>query len=67
MVICNFFGFSGEGSSRIYTIAAESSIRDMDMAEEMVAFSLTDILDQAGSAMLAQANVSNEGILSLLQ
>ncbi len=49
------------------TTAAESRIRDTDMAEEMAAFSLANILEQAGSAMLAQANVSSEGILSLFQ
>ncbi len=49
------------------TTAAESHIRDTDMAEEMVAFSLANILEQAGSTMLAQANMSKEGILSLLQ
>ncbi len=49
------------------TTAAESHIRDTDMAEEMVAFSLANILEQAGSTMVAQANMSKEGILSLLQ
>ena len=46
---------------------AESVIRDTDMAEEMVKFSKENILEQAGQAMLAQANQSNQGILSLLQ
>ncbi len=49
------------------TTAAESRIRDTDMAEEMAAFSLANILEQAGNAMLVQANLSSEGILSLLQ
>ena len=46
--------------------AAESRIRDTDMAKEMVRFSTTNILEQAGVSMLAQANVSKQGILSLL-
>ena len=49
------------------TTAAESQIRDTDMAEEMVAYSNSNILQQAGQAMLAQANQSNQGVLSLLQ
>ena len=49
------------------TTAAESRIRDTDMAEEMVRFSNTNILAQAGQAMLAQANQTNQGVLSLLQ
>ena len=49
------------------TTAAESQIRDTDMAKEAVAFSNLNILQQAGQAMLAQANQSNQGILSLLQ
>lgn len=49
------------------TTAAESRIRDTDMAEEMVSFSKSNILEQAGQAMLVQANQSNQGILSLLQ
>ena len=48
------------------TTAAESRIRDTDMATEMVRFSNMNILQQAGQAMLAQANQSNQGILSLL-
>jgi flagellin len=47
--------------------SAESRIRDTDMAEEMVNNSKHDILQQAGQAMLAQANQNNQGILSLLQ
>ncbi len=49
------------------TTAAESTIRDTDMAEEMVRYSNQNILQQAGQAMLAQANQANQGILSLLQ
>ena len=48
------------------TTAAESLIRDTDMAKTMVQFSIHNILDQAGQAMLAQANQSQQGILSLL-
>ena len=48
------------------TTAAESRIRDTDMATEMVKFSNQNILQQAGQAMLAQANQSNQGVLSLL-
>ena len=49
------------------TQAAESLIRDVDMAAEMVEFSKNNILAQAGQSMLAQANQSNQGVLSLLQ
>ena len=49
------------------TTAAESQIRDTDMATEMVKYSNNNILAQAGQSMLAQANQSNQGILSLLQ
>jgi flagellin len=48
------------------TTAAESQIRDTDMATEMVKFSNNNILAQAGQSMLAQANQSNQGVLSLL-
>ena len=48
------------------TTAAESRIRDTDMAEEMVTYSKNQILAQAGQSMLAQANQSNQGVLSLL-
>jgi flagellin len=48
------------------TTAAESAIRDTDMASEMVQFSKNNILQQAGQSMLAQANQSNQGVLSLL-
>jgi flagellin len=48
------------------TTAAESRIRDTDMASEMVNYSKNNILAQAGQSMLAQANQSNQGVLSLL-
>ncbi|MBQ9360667.1 MAG: flagellar hook protein [Lachnospiraceae bacterium] len=48
------------------TTSAESTIRDTDMASEMVKFSNNNILAQAGQSMLAQANQSNQGVLSLL-
>jgi len=48
------------------TQAAESRIRDLDMAKEMVDYSKNNILSQAGQAMLAQANQSTQGVLSLL-
>ena len=48
------------------TTAAESAIRDTDMATQMVKFSNNNILAQAGQSMLAQANQSNQGVLSLL-
>jgi flagellin len=48
------------------TTAAESSIRDTDMASEMVKFANNNILAQAGQAMLAQANQANQGVLALL-
>lgn len=47
--------------------AAESRIRDTDMAKEMVEFSKNQILRQAGTAMLAQANVATQSVLTLLQ
>ena len=46
---------------------AESRIRDVNMADEMVQFSKNNILQQAGQSMLAQANQSTQGVLSLLQ
>ena len=49
------------------TTTAESRIRDTDMAEEMVEYSKNNILAQAGQSMLAQANQSNQGVLTLLQ
>ena len=49
------------------TTAAESQIRDTDMASEMVKYSNNNILMQAGQSMLAQANQTNQGVLSLLR
>ena len=49
------------------TTSAESRIRDTDMAQEMVNYSKNNILAQAGQSMLAQANQSTQGVLSLLQ
>ncbi|MDE6055030.1 MAG: flagellar hook protein [Lachnospiraceae bacterium] len=49
------------------TTAAESQIRDTDMATEMVKYSNANILQQAGQSMLAQSNQANQGVLSLLQ
>ena len=47
--------------------AAQSRIADVDMAQEMVKFTKANILSQAGTAMLAQANQSSQGVLSLLR
>ena len=47
--------------------ASESRIRDVDMAKEMVEFTKLQILQQAGTSMLAQANQSSQGVLSLLR
>ena len=47
--------------------SSESTIRDTDMAAEMVNYSKNNILAQAGQSMLAQANQSSQGVLSLLQ
>ena len=47
--------------------SAESRIRDTDMAKEMVDFTKNQVLSQAGTAMLAQANQSSQNVLSLLQ
>ncbi|MDD7333727.1 MAG: flagellin [Lachnospiraceae bacterium] len=48
------------------TTAAESRIRDTDMAEEMVAYSANKVLLQAGQSMIAQANQQGDGVLRLL-
>ena len=47
--------------------ASESRIRDTDMATEMVEYTKNQVLQQAGTAMLAQANQSSQNVLSLLQ
>ena len=49
------------------TQAAESQIRDTDMAKEMVELSKQNILEQMGTSMITQANQSRQGVLSLLQ
>jgi flagellin len=49
------------------TAASESTIRDVDMAQEMTNFSKNQILQQAGTAMLAQANQLGQGVLTLLR
>jgi flagellin len=46
--------------------ASKSAITDTDMAQEMTNFSKAQILTQAGTAMLAQANMSSQGVLKLL-
>lgn len=48
------------------TAAAESQLRDTDMAEMMVEYSKNNILSEVGQSMLAQANQSKQGILTLL-
>jgi flagellin len=55
------------GVAQENTMSAESRIRDVDMAAEMVNFTKTGILQQAGQAILAQANQSGQGVLSLLR
>ena len=47
--------------------ASESRIRDTDMAQEMMSFTRSQILSQAGTSMLAQANQAPQGVLSLLR
>ena len=48
-------------------VSAESRIRDTDMAQEMVALTKNQVLSQAGTAMLAQANQAPQSVLSLLR
>jgi flagellin len=55
------------GSYQENLVAAESRIRDVDMASEMVNFTKQNILQQAGTSMLAQANQAPQGVLSLLR
>jgi flagellin len=47
--------------------ASESRIRDADMAQEMMSFTRSQILSQAGTSMLSQANQGSQGVLSLLR
>jgi flagellin len=65
----NRLGFAQENvrTAIVNISATESTIRDVDMAEEMSRFSRTQILQQAGTAMLAQANQSSQGVLQLLR
>jgi flagellin len=58
----NYLGIASEN-----TTAAESRIRDTDMAKEMAAYTKNNILAQAAQSMLAQANQSGQAVLSLLQ
>ena len=55
------------GTLQENTQAAASRIKDVDMAKEMVNFTKLNILQQAGTSMLAQANQSSQGVLSLLR
>ena len=48
-------------------VAAESRIRDVDMAEEMIEFTKLQVLQQAGTAMLSQANQAPQSVLTLLR
>jgi flagellin len=67
--IQNRLGYTLENSA-IYQenlTASESRVRDVDMAREMVNFTKLQILQAAGTSMLAQANQSSQGVLSLLQ
>ena len=61
------FAISLAQSQIVNTKAAESRIRDVDMAEEMVTMTKYQILQQAGTSMLAQANQSSQTALKLLQ
>jgi flagellin len=58
---------SSLGSSSENLVAAESRIRDVDMASEMMDFTKSNILSQAAQAMLAQANQQTQGVLQLLR
>jgi flagellin len=55
------------GASAENLTAAESRVRDVDMAKEMMAFTKNNILTQAAQAMLAQANQQPQGVLQLLR
>lgn len=59
--------YNNNANTEENTQSAESKLRDADMAEEMVNYSKNNILEQAGQALLAQANQSMQGILQLLQ
>ena len=59
--------FAADGNDNWYCSLYECRIRDTDMAKEMVELSKHNILEQAGTTMIAQANQTNQGVLSLLQ
>jgi flagellin len=61
------FAYNNLQTQIVNVSAQESAIRDVDMAEEMVNYTKGQIMMQAGTAMLAQANQSSQGILSLFQ
>jgi flagellin len=61
------YSLSNVGIYQENLVAAESRIRDVDMAQETVAMTKNQILSQAGTAMLAQANQAGQGVLSLLR
>ena len=61
------FELANREVSRQNLTASESRVRDVDMAAEMVTFTKNQILSQAGTAMLAQANQVPQGILQLLR
>ena len=67
MGITSPFVYANIKAAIVNQSAAESTIRDVDMAAEMASFSKNNILAQAGTAMLAQANQSGQGVLSLLR
>ena len=53
-------------SAQVNMVASESRIRDVDMADEVLAMARGQILSQSGTAMLAQANQASQGVLTLL-
>ena len=59
--------FANDNNILENTTAAESRIRDTDMASQMVEFTKNSVLSQAGTAMLAQANSQSQNVLSLLR
>jgi flagellin len=61
------FAYNNLQTQIVNVSAQESAIRDVDMASEMVNFTKSQIMLQAGTAMLAQANMSSQSILSLFQ
>ena len=61
------YAINSLGSTEENLTSAESRIRDVDMAAEMVAFTKNSILNQAATSMLAQANQLPQSVLTLLQ